>query len=130
MPDYWQTPEPWSIMQRTLTDIGDNFNMQKRYGWIFIILLTLLFCGCLISQIASMGDSAKTWIGEPIFTRQKFVNDSDSYALRIAWKETTYPLKNGNFIYVEPVREDCFIRWEVNPDNIIVDYKTERNRCF
>ena len=51
-----------------------------------------------------------------------------SYASRIGWKETTYPLDNGNWVYVEPAGvggKDCLIHWEVNPQGIIVGARTE-----
>ena len=43
----------------------------------------------------------------------------DSYASKIGWKETTYPLPNRNFVYIEPVSADCSVHWEVNEGGII-----------
>jgi len=100
------------------------------YCWVFIVLLFFLLSGCLISQIASVEESSPTWIGEPIIRLKKRVTDPNSYASSINWKETIYQLENGHYIYLEPVRKNCFIRWEVNQDHIIIGYKTEGDRCF
>jgi len=51
----------------------------------------------------------------------------ESYASRIGWKEKTYQLDNGNWVYVEPDSKNCFIHWEVNPLGIFVGYKLEGN---
>ena len=60
-----------------------------------------------------------------------------SYASRTGWKETTYPLDNGNWVYVTPAGVfgkafgggDCFIHYEVNPQGIIVNARTEGKGC-
>lgn len=95
--------------------------------WCFLMLV-FLSQSCL-SQIASVEKSAKTWIGSPIIDRKDIVA-RPGYASRIGWQEKTYQLDNGNWVYVEPVRPDCFIDWEVNPAGTIIGYKTEGKRCY
>jgi len=46
----------------------------------------------------------------------------ESYSSRIGWRETTYPLDNGYWVYVQPDRPDCQIHFKVNPQDIVVGY--------
>jgi hypothetical protein len=57
------------------------------------------------------------------------MKNPDSYASKIGWKETTYPLANGNFIYIEPVSADCLIHWEINQNGIIIGYQSIEKYC-
>lgn len=93
-----------------------------------IILVAVLLSGCL-HNIGTIKEYTQSWIGRPIEETKKLVRDSHSYASRIHWKEKTYPLENGNWVYVEPDSPNCFIHWEVNPQGIIVGYKLEGN-CY
>jgi hypothetical protein len=77
-----------------------------------------------------VNESAPKWIGRPIKDRQNMMFRSGDYPSSIGWQEKTYTLNNGNWVYVEPVRPDCFIHWEVNPQGIIIGYKTEGKRCW
>lgn len=90
----------------------------------FIVVASLFVSGC-ISQIASIGDYTKNWIGHSIEDKKKPTSRPESYASRIGWKEKTYPLENGNWVYVEPDSKNCFIHWKINPQGIIVGYKLE-----
>jgi len=65
----------------------------------------------------------------PIEETKKLILRLESYASRIGWKEKTYQLNNGNWVYVEPDSKNCFIHWEVNPQGIIVGYKLE-GKCY
>jgi len=94
-----------------------------------IALLILLPYGCL-SQIAPIGDFTKGWIGSSISEKREIAARPSSYASRTGWKEKTYQLGGGNWVYVEPVRPDCFVHWEVNPQGIIVGYKLDGQRCY
>jgi len=91
---------------------------------ILFMFLAFFVSGCL-SQIASIEDYTKGWIGRSIEENKKIGLRPESYASRIGWKEKTYPLPNGNWVYVEPDSKNCYIHWEVNPQGIIVDYKLE-----
>ena len=73
----------------------------------------------------------KVWVGQPIEGIRQRISRKGSYASSIGWEETTYPLDNGNWVYVEPdgVDRDCFIHWEVNPEGIIVGVRTEGKGC-
>jgi len=69
------------------------------------------------------------WIGQSVEelkeadSRPSF---SDSYASSIGWKKTTYKLDSGNWVYVELVRKDCYVHWEVNPQGIIIGSRVEK----
>jgi len=96
-----------------------------------IITFVLFINGC-ISQIVSFDDYRKNWIGHPVESLKKadsLPSASDSYANEIGWKETTYDLKNGNWVYVELARKDCFIHWEVNPNGIILGSTFKGKGC-
>lgn len=97
---------------------------------IIVILVVCLFispffiigCG---SQIVSIDEATKHWVGRPIKELKEILSRRGSYASRIGWKEKNYPLANGNWVYVEPDSNNCFVHWEVNPNGIIVGYKLE-----
>ena len=92
-------------------------------------MLVFLLQGCL-SQIASFEESTNKWIGRPLSDLKEVLARPTSYVSRTGWKEKTYRLDNGNLAYVEPDGRDCFIHWEVNPEGIIIGYKTEGKRCY
>ena len=91
-----------------------------------ILLSILLFHGC----IPSVSQHTKEGMGLPISVIIQSISHPGSYASSIGWKEKTYKLDNGNWVYVEPDRPGCFIHWEVNPEGIIVGYKLEGDRCY
>ena len=96
-----------------------------------LVGVLLLLCGC-VSQILSLKEYTRGWIGHPIDELKEATsrpNVWDEYKAEIGWKETTYPLPNGNWVYVELDRKDCFIHWEVNPQGIIVGSRTEGKGC-
>jgi len=95
-------------------------------NWFILIVFCLLSC---MSQIVSLEDHAKGWIGRPLEDLKIIVNRPTSYASRIGWKETTYRLDNGNLGYIEPDHKNCFIHFEVNQEGVIVGYRTEGSRC-
>lgn len=66
------------------------------------------------------------WIGQSVQELQEPLSRPNSYASRIGWKETTYKLDNGNWVYVEPVRKDCYVHWEVNPQGVIIGSRVEK----
>jgi hypothetical protein len=103
---------------------GDN-NLKKK---LLILFAVLFVVGCL-TPIVSIEDYTKNWIGRPIEETKKLILRPESYASRIGWKEKTYQLNNGNWVYVEPDSKNCFIHWEVNPQGIIVGYKLE-GKCY
>jgi hypothetical protein len=92
---------------------------------ILLILFTTLFAVSCLSQIVSIEDNTNSWIGRPLEEIRRPILRPESYASRIGWKEKTYSLDNGNWVYVEPDSPGCFIHWEVNQQGIIVGYKLE-----
>ena len=57
------------------------------------------------------------------------MDSPDSYASKIGWKETTYPLVNGNYVFVEPFSKDCSLHWEVTPGDTIIGYRPVGSGC-
>lgn len=96
----------------------------KRAG---ISILVMFLSGC---AIPSVDHWAKTGIGQPISVSKQLQARPNSYASKIGWKEKIYMLENGNMVFVDPIRDDCFVNWEVNPDGIIVGYKIEGKNCY
>lgn len=96
--------------------------MQK---FIQILVIVMLMAGCM-SQIMSLDEMTRSWIGHPIAAVKAAVERPQSYASRIGWKEETYRLASGNWVYIEPDTLGTFIHWEVNPQGIIVGYAVER----
>jgi hypothetical protein len=101
---------------------------MKTNAIIFLLVQMMLFGGCM-SQITPISKSSPTWIGRPIKDIQNLMARSDSYASSIGWKENTYTLGNGNWVFVEPADPKCFIHWEVNPGGTIVNFKTDGKQC-
>lgn len=95
-----------------------------------VIILSGLLLGCLRSQIVSLEEYTAGWIGHPVNELRTIVLQPTSYASRTGWKETTYKLGDGYWIYVEPEKKGCIIHWKIDPNGIIVGYKTEGERCY
>ncbi|MEM5789373.1 MAG: hypothetical protein AAGU11_18835 [Syntrophobacteraceae bacterium] len=91
---------------------------------ILIVTILLSFTGCF-SQILSVDEYTRLWIGHPIEEKMKSTDHPNSYASSIGWKRTTYSLDNGNKVYIEPEKPRTFIHWEVNPQGIIIGAKHE-----
>jgi len=93
------------------------------------LLFMLLLCTGCLSQIVSLEEGIKGTLGRPLSDLKKMVSMPESYPSRIGWKEKTYVKDNGNMVYIEPVRPDCYIYWEVNIEGIIIGYRTEGKNC-
>ena len=93
----------------------------------WLLLYIFLLYGCA-SQM-SLENRSRDWITRPLSELKQEMKSPDSYASKIGWKETTYPLANGNFVYVEPVSADCSVHWEINQGGIIIGYQAKGNGC-
>jgi hypothetical protein len=101
--------------------------MRKSFNAFWLLLYIILLYGCA-SQM-SLEHLGRDWITRPLSERKEEMKSPDSYASKIGWKETTYPLANGNFVYVEPVSTDCSVHWEINQSGIIIGYQAKGNGC-
>ncbi|RPJ58374.1 MAG: hypothetical protein EHM12_07895 [Dehalococcoidia bacterium] len=99
---------------------------MKKSIAVLIVFSIFLFHGC----IPSVSQQTRETMGHSISVVTESVSRPGSYASSIGWKEKTYKLDNGNWVYVEPDRPGCFLHWEVNSQGIIVGYKLEGNRCY
>ena len=100
---------------------------MKLYKW-HILLMVIFFSGC-VSQIPSLDEYTKSGIGQPVDGLRESAARPYSYASRTGWKETTYRLDNGNWVYIESAkiaRKDIYIHWEVNPQGIIIGSTVEK----
>ena len=97
--------------------------------WLFVGFLLGLY-GC--PSVPTLGSYIRNGIGISIDKHREAEsrpNIWDDYKAKIGWKETTYQLDNGNWVWVEVDSKDCFIHWEVNPQGIVVGAHTEGNGC-
>lgn len=97
------------------------------YNVVWLLLSIILFCGCA-SKIY-IEDLSRDWIARPLSDLKQEMKKPDSYASKIGWKETTYLLPNGDFVYIQPVSDDCFVHWEINQNDIIINYQTKGKDC-
>ena len=95
--------------------------------WL-LVGFVLAFCGC-VSQIVSLKEYTQDWLGRPIAEKRQIISREGSHASNIGWRETTYPLDNGNWVYVYLYGKDCFVHLEVNPQGIIAGAKTQGKGC-
>jgi hypothetical protein len=94
--------------------------------WGFLALLILL-CGC--ANRLYVDEYSNQWISRPLSELQQAMNRPDSYASKIQWKETTYPLANGYHVFVEPLSKECSVHWNINPRDKIVGYHAVGSGC-
>jgi len=94
---------------------------------IFISVILLMLTAC--PSIPSFYDWVKPIVGQPISLLEKPGNKGN-YKDAIGWQDRRYNLRNGNWVYVEPIRDGCLVHFEVNPQGIIVGYQTEGDRCY
>jgi len=99
--------------------------MRTHKFYVFVFAIVLTGCG---SQIVTLDEHVKGWVGRDIEEMKTIMSRPNSYASKIGWKETTYNLPNGNWIFVEP-EPRCSIHWEVNQQGAIVGYKAEGESC-
>jgi len=92
-----------------------------------ILLLFVLLCGCATPVYVEQ--HSNEWISRPLSELKEAMNRPDSYASKIGWRETTYPLSNGYYVFIEPLGQECSVRWKINPRDIIVDYSTTGSGC-
>lgn len=93
-----------------------------------LLLPALVLNGCASSGM-SIEEQTKEWIARPLSELKQEMSKPDSYASRSGWKETSYPLSNGNYVFIEPIREGCSINWEINSSGIIIGYNTSGKDC-
>lgn len=91
------------------------------------LILIILLTGCGFPPVKHWAESG---IGRHVSVIEQLMARSDSYASKIRWEKNTYHLTNGNWVLVDPIRENCFVHWEVNNNEIIVGYKTEGTNCY
>lgn len=90
---------------------------------ILCVLLFFVFIyGCTSTKYLEI--HTNEWVARPLSELKKSMNKPDSYASKTGWKETTYPLANGNYVFVEPLNKDCSVHWEVSQRGTIVGFKT------
>jgi len=105
----------------------DNIMKYWACNAVWLLLYIILLYGCA-SQM-SLEDLSREWIARPLSELKEEMKSPDSYASKIGWKETTYPLANGDFVYVEPVSADCSVHWEISENGIIIGYQAKGNGC-
>ena len=103
--------------------------MGTRHLRNFLITLSIVITLPACNRIPTFEHWSKGLIGTRIEVLKEAINKKGSYASRAGWKEQAYPLENGNWVYVFPDSEDCIVHAEVNPEGIIIGFKTEGQHC-
>jgi hypothetical protein len=93
-----------------------------------IILCAVAACSAC-QGIPTIDEWASPLIGMPVEHLRALDRRPESRASRIGWVEKTYPLRNGNWAYVQPTADRCELHFEVNPDGIIVGYRPMGEGC-
>ena len=96
---------------------------------IFVLSLLIFINGCA-SQIVAVKDFASGWVGRPMQDLKKIASHPGAYPSNLRVEERVYSLENGNMVYVIPIRDACFVHFEVDRKGIIIGYKTEGDRCY
>jgi len=91
---------------------------------IFYALLSLPITGC-ISQIASVDDVGRSWIGHP-YTKLRSRSEGIHTNPQL---EKTDKLADGSIIYTQHIIGDCLVIWTIDPEGIIIDYRAEGKQC-
>ena len=94
--------------------------------WMALVFL-LSVGGC--APYPTLRGYRNSIMGSPIDHIKELNAREGSYASSIGWKETTYPLANGNWAYVDPYAPNCVVHLEVNPTGIIVGSRAEGSGC-
>lgn len=98
---------------------------------VLLLLLScfLLFVSACASPQRSIESRGEEWISRTLPELKEAMARPDSYATKIRWKESTYPLVNNDIVFIEPVDSECFIHWKVRPSGLIVGYKAVGKAC-
>jgi hypothetical protein len=106
--------------------IGAIWVTRQVLLWVFVTVITV----ACISQIPSVKSWADPVIGTPISKVIETVQRPGGYVSESGKLIRKYQLRNGNFAYINPIRDDCDVHWEVNSSGIIIGYRMEGARCF
>lgn len=104
------------------------YRLIRSSGNLCLLLSVLFTWGCASTSI-HVDQHRDEWIARPLSELKEAMSRPGSYASKVKWKETTYPLANGNSVFVEPLGQDCIVHWEINPKNIIIGAKAVGSGC-
>ena len=95
---------------------------------VTIVILGLLG-GCSTPGLPPFKDYTAQLIGTPLVDLKVADAQPESYVSRSGAEPRTYLQENGDSVYVSPVREDCLVYWQVDPQGMIIGYRSEGTRC-
>ena len=96
---------------------------------IVTIVMQGLLGGCSASRIPPFKDYTAQLIGTPLVDLQVADAQPGSYVSKSAAKPRTYPLENGDSVYVSPLSKDCIVYWQIDPQGMIIGYRSEGAGC-
>ena len=97
---------------------------------MIVTIVTVGFLGgCSGSRIPPFKDYTAQLIGTPLADLKVADAQPGSYVSKSRAEPRTYMLENGNSVYVSPVRKDCIVYWQVDPQGMIIGYRSEGTRC-
>ena len=96
---------------------------------IVTIVTSGILGGCSASRLPPFKDYTAQLIGTPLVDLQAADAQPGSYVSNSGARPRTYPLENGDSVYVSPLRKDCIVYWQIDPQGIIIGYRSEGARC-
>ncbi|VBB46359.1 hypothetical protein TRIP_B40248 [uncultured Desulfatiglans sp.] len=97
--------------------------IKLRYSIIFLFFLIIFIMGCCIS-IMPIKQWADIAVGKSIYD---LIALATPYEKKVGWRE--YSIPNGNRVFVQPMRKNCEIHWEVDKDGFILRYTFHGSGC-
>jgi hypothetical protein len=94
-----------------------------------IVSIFAIACASCASQTQSVSSFGDYSVGRPFAEYKALLSKPTSYANRSGWKERSYDLPNGNWVYVAPMNGFCAIYWEIDKAGTIVRYGLEGEGC-
>jgi hypothetical protein len=127
---YFETVNRWQagLLYYNIDFNTEDDTMKCRVLNAAWLLLCIILLGGCASQM-SYEDLGSQWIARPLAELKQKMEDPGSYASKIEWKETTYPLRDGDYVFVEPIGADCSIHWKINQKDIIIGYQPKGKGC-
>lgn len=104
---------------------------MRKFSSLFGVVLSMLSVVSLFacSHHLYIEEHTNEWLARPLSELKEDMKRPDSYASKIKWEETTYPLSNGYYVFVEPIADGCSIHWDVNNRDRIIGYRAVGSEC-
>ena len=99
----------------------------------FVLIIFLVLQGCTSYTLKDYANNSISTADYNSLLRAESLppSECDKEWRKSYTKKRTYPLPNGNFVYVNHGKCGCIIHWEIDKKtHKIVGYKFEGDRCY